>query len=142
MTAPSKEGGNDAHSIRLRFVRRNGVWSNICVDVAMTAPVRGSLESTTIGLASGEWVARKCDFDDGLVTIAHCGEWRVCVETGIKGGNYRDWDGGSDEAHARLFAAAPDLLVACEAALHDRMFKDWPEIATLIKNAIAKATGQ
>ena len=92
-------------------------------------------------LASGKWIARKCDFKDGLVTIAHCGGWRVGVETSIPGGNYRDWDGGSDEGNAYLAAAAPELLTACEAALNDRMFKDWPEIATLLKNAIAKARG-
>ena len=93
-------------------------------------------------LASGKWIARKCDFKDGLVTICHCGDWRVGVETSIKGGNYRDWDGGNDEHHARLFSAAPDLLVACEAALNDRMFKDWPGVATLLINAIAKARGK
>ena len=44
-------------------------------------------------------------------------------------------------ANAHLIAAAPDLLNACEAALNDRMFKDWPEVATLLKNAINKARG-
>lgn len=71
-------------------------------------------------IASGEWIARKTDFNDDLVTIAHCGDWRVGVQTGIKGGNYRDWDGGSDEVHARLIAAAPDLLAAL-ALLHDNL---------------------
>lgn len=36
-------------------------------------------------------------------------------------------------------AVNAELLAACEAALNDRMFKDWPEVATLLKNAIAKA---
>lgn len=44
-------------------------------------------------------------------------------------------------ADARLIAAAPDLLVACKAALNDRMFKDWPGIAALLMDAIAKAEG-
>lgn len=45
-------------------------------------------------------------------------------------------------ANARLIAAAPDLLTACEAALNDRMYKDWPGIADLLKAAIAKAKGE
>jgi hypothetical protein len=45
-----------------------------------------------------------------------------------------------NEANARLIAAAPDLLVACEAALNERMFKDWPDVATLLIKAIKKAT--
>lgn len=49
-----------------------------------------------------------------------------------------DWE--RRMADARLIAAAPDLLHACEAALNDRMFKDWPEIATLLIAAIKKAT--
>lgn len=46
-----------------------------------------------------------------------------------------------DTANARLIAAAPELLTACEAALNDRMYKDWPPIADLLIAAIAKATG-
>ena len=52
--------------------------------------------------------------------------------------------GGSQEqanANAYLIAAAPDLLMACQMALNDRMFKDWPEIATALIAAIAKAEG-
>ena len=45
-------------------------------------------------------------------------------------------------ANARLIAAAPDLLIACQAALNDRMYKDWPSIADLLIGAIAKAEGQ
>ena len=40
---------------------------------------------------------------------------------------------------ARLISAAPDLLHACEAALNDRMYKDWPGVADLLIAAIAKA---
>ena len=45
------------------------------------------------------------------------------------------------EANARLIAAAPDLLTACKMALNERMFKDWPEVATALIAAIAKAEG-
>ena len=45
-------------------------------------------------------------------------------------------------AHPRLHDAAPDLLLACQVALHDRMFKEWPEVATLLMNAIKKAGGE
>lgn len=41
-----------------------------------------------------------------------------------------------------LIAAAPDLLTACKMALNDRMFKDWPEVATALIAAIAKAEGK
>lgn len=51
-------------------------------------------------------------------------------------------DTAMHDANARLIAAAPDLLAACEAALNDRMFKDWPEVATVLKNAIKKARGE
>ena len=50
-------------------------------------------------------------------------------------------DNSEAEANARLIAAAPELLAACEAALNDRMFKELPEVATLLINAIAKARG-
>ena len=49
---------------------------------------------------------------------------------------------GDAEANARLIAAAPDLLTACEVALNDRMFKDWPDVATMLQNAIKKARGE
>ncbi len=43
------------------------------------------------------------------------------------------------ESNARLMAAAPDLLLACQVALHDRMYKDWPEVADILMAAIKKA---
>lgn len=43
------------------------------------------------------------------------------------------------DANTRLIAAAPDLLTACQAALNDRMYNDWPEVADLLIAAIAKA---
>lgn len=45
-------------------------------------------------------------------------------------------------ANVRLIAAAPDLLIACKAALNDRMYKDWPGIADLLIAAIAEAEGE
>ena len=37
------------------------------------------------------------------------------------------------EQWERLRNAVPDLLAACEAALNDRMYKEWPQIADLLK---------
>ena len=54
--------------------------------------------------------------------------------------NYRNYD--ERLANARLIAAAPELLVACRAALNDRMFKEWPGIATMLMAAISKAEGK
>lgn len=45
------------------------------------------------------------------------------------------------EADARLMSAAPELLAACKAALNDRMYREWPAIADLLKAAIVKAEG-
>ena len=82
------------------------------------------------------------------------GPW-VVSRPALRGGAYcvlseRDGDAAvalvygrsQTDANAALIAAAPDLLAACRAALHDRMFKDWPEIATLLRDAIAKAEGR
>ncbi len=44
-------------------------------------------------------------------------------------------------ANARLIAAAPELLQACQVALNDRMYKDWPKVADILIAAIAKAEG-
>jgi hypothetical protein len=41
-----------------------------------------------------------------------------------------------------LIAAAPELLVACKAALNARMYREWPEVADLLIAAIAKAEGR
>jgi hypothetical protein len=51
-----------------------------------------------------------------------------------------EWMRVSDD-DACLIAAAPELLTACEMALNDRMFNDWPAIATALSAAIAKAKG-
>lgn len=52
----------------------------------------------------------------------------------------------NDKANARLIAAAPDLLAACQAIdeWHDLMAQDYPEIMRpfrMVRAAIAKATG-
>ena len=49
-----------------------------------------------------------------MVTVAHVGDYRVGVLTGIPGGNYRDTEYGTDEADARLITAAPAMLEALE----------------------------
>ncbi len=51
------------------------------------------------------------------------------------------YTGYKQTENASLIAAAPDLLLACKMALNDRMFKDWPPIATALIAAIAKAEG-
>lgn len=47
-----------------------------------------------------------------LATVAWVGDYRVRVgiETGVKGGNYRDGLRGDEMADAHLIAAAPELL--------------------------------
>ena len=52
---------------------------------------------------------------------------------------------GEYEANARLIAAAPDLLEACEAALtllDSRADENGPDRWLLLRNAIAKARGE
>lgn len=89
----------------------------------------------------GPWT---CDVGSYTVSGAHrhltvedaTGHSVVFLEQLAMNPNYEAMD-----ANARLISAAPDLLAACEAALNDRMFKEWPEVATLLKNALAKARG-
>ncbi len=45
-------------------------------------------------------------------------------------------------SNAALISAAPDLLAACEVALNDRMYKEWPDVADILTAAIAKAEGK
>jgi hypothetical protein len=58
----------------------------------------------------GPWRAEKYDATSTLVTVCVIGDWRVGAESHRAGGNYRDFDYGSEEADARLIAAAPCLL--------------------------------
>lgn len=50
---------------------------------------------------------------------------------------------GSDEANARLIAAAPELLEALQLMERNSLRADWPEdIYSAMVDAIAKATGE
>jgi hypothetical protein len=60
-----------------------------------------------------------------------------------------DWDGGENVperiANARLIAAAPDLLAACEAVLasiHDPSDDDMFTFEDMLEKALAKARGE
>ena len=66
------------------------------------------------------------------------------IESVHRGKNKTPYDAPDAErdANARLICAAPDLLAACEAALNDRMYKDWPQVADLMKAAIKKAKNE
>ena len=50
-------------------------------------------------------VAAKTDFTDDIATVAHVGDWRIGIHTGVRGGNYRDFDLGFDEAQAKAIVA-------------------------------------
>lgn len=90
-----------------------------------------------------------------VATVAWVGDFVVGIPTpGFEGGNYRDADYGTDEADARLIAAAPDLLEALEFALRDmeatraQFASKVPNVGVLgmsiatARAAIAKARGQ
>ena len=86
----------------------------------------------------GPWTARPNNWS----------RWEIHYANGILA-SVSKWDDPATpppiaemKANASLIAAAPDLLTACEVALNDRMFKDWPEVATLLKDAIKKARGE
>ena len=50
-------------------------------------------------------VAAETDFKDDIATVAHVGDWRIGIHTGVAGGNYRDCERGNDEAQARAIVA-------------------------------------
>jgi len=56
----------------------------------------------------GPWAYDKCEID-GRYSIYHMGPIAYCGDT--------TFEPGDGEANARLIAAAPDLLAACEAAM-------------------------
>lgn len=60
--------------------------------------------------------------------------------------NDRDADLPVIEANARLIAAAPDLLEACQAILDRHNYQGtgepWPELADKVRAAVYKATGE
>jgi hypothetical protein len=49
---------------------------------------------------------------------------------------------GEQAANARLIAAAPDLLAACQAFIAADDFKECVEAGEMVAKAIAKATGE
>jgi len=65
-------------------------------------------------------------------------DWGV-TERGVAGQSIAQMVWEND---ARLIAAAPDLLQACKIALNDRMYKDWPDVADILMDAIKKAEGR
>lgn len=75
---------------------------------------------------SDEMTGMKWLIDNSPTIRDYCNEKLKCLPTEVRS----------------IYEAAPDLLEACEAALNDRMYKDWPEIATLLMNAIEKAKGK
>lgn len=86
----------------------------------MTPADLDRLEALYAKATKGVWLQQKTDWESGFVTVAHVGEFRVGVETGIKGGNYRDHDFGGDVDDAALIAALhnafPALLEAARKA--------------------------
>lgn len=64
----------------------------------------------------GPWVSAKYERGNEIATVALIGDYVAGVPTpGIPGGNYRDTNYGTDEADARLIAAAPEMLAALKA---------------------------
>lgn len=67
----------------------------------------------------GIWLVQKTDWDSGFATIAHVSEYRIGIETGVKGGNYRDYDLGDCAALAHEIAALRNLFHEHGAALKE-----------------------
>lgn len=83
----------------------------------------------------GEWVSDGVLVDVDGKMIAHCGDLVI------------DGDGTlpEAEANARLIAASPQLLGACEAAREfgsDGTMEDGRSVNTLLRAAIAAAKGE
>lgn len=73
-----------------------------------------ALEALEKKATPGYWLVQKTDWESGFVTVTHCGEYRVGIETGIKGGNYRDTEFGATADDAAMIAALrnafPEIL--------------------------------
>jgi hypothetical protein len=86
--------------------------------------------------------------NDGAAAVIH-DDGRIClvdIQSKAKRGAAYKSECKERDANARLIAAAPDLLAACEAALGclDAIDNtdDWPPMLDLmLRKAIAKATG-
>ena len=108
---------------------------------AVVAPVEPSVRQHT----PGPWVTEQ-DRDPPhrpeIATVAWVADWCVGIPTpGYPGGNYRDADYGTNEADARLIAAAPDLLAALQRALNVLDATGAQDDANAARAAIAKALG-
>jgi hypothetical protein len=87
----------------------------------------------------GPWEVDGDRDGDQLLVIQSESKGEICNVTFTLG------YGHADEANARLIAAAPDLLAACEAALARENQRDTPAFSSLrgqLRNAIAKAKEQ
>ena len=81
----------------------------------------GPVERRVMQHTPGPWVTER-DRDPPsrpeIATVAWVADWCVGIPTpGYPGGNYRDAEYGTNEADARLIAAAPDLLAALQGLL-------------------------
>lgn len=102
----------------------------------------------------GPWIYAPSRDDTGelarVTVVAHCCGYVIGLPTSIPGGNYRDGDpSGDEEADARLIAAAPDLLEACQTVLagFDRGIAVDANtvnglVAARLRSAVAKAEGR
>lgn len=97
------------------------------------------------------WAYAKCDSDTGIATVCIVGDFVVGPDHGSPGMASYD-NHGTDEADARLIAAAPELLAALEEARDGlRWYQDRnpgqtdssdDEAMARIAAAIARATGE
>lgn len=90
-------------------------------DAQVSPADEGRLEPTVRQHTPGPWVTEQ-DRDPphrpAIATVAWVADWCVGIPTpGYPGGNYRDAEYGTNEADARLIAAAPDLLAALQGLL-------------------------
>ena len=96
----------------------------------------------------GPWIAEACSSHKEMsqstpATVAWVGDYRVRVgiETGVKGGNYRDGLHGDEMADAHLIAAAPEMYEALRDLIAVKPNSDAPEWVAA-RAAIAKAEGR
>ena len=95
----------------------------------------------------GPWYVVGLPWDNGGCVVAnaddpHCGEL-ICTTDDRAWYDHTDEDEERWRADARLIAAAPDLLAACEAALlWLEAWSEGDESAEILRSAIAKAKGE
>lgn len=95
-----------------------------------------------------EHTPEKWNYDERIACVSvYAGEPRNCLADDVGEIYYRDHPTAEDLANARLIAAAPDLLAACEDVftLLDMSYRVSPERLAKAKNillrAVAKAKG-